>query len=129
MLAAIDDALVERIAGPLPPGRAASFEDQYISSAGQLYELMMGHDRWTADIRPLVWASRGERGLCCHPYDLCTELIARAAGVVVTDARGAALDASFDVHADVAWAGYANRAIQAVVEPVLQELLRESGLL
>jgi hypothetical protein len=127
MLAAIDDALVERIAGRCP-GQAASFEDQYISSAGQLYELMMGHDRWMADIRPLVWASRGQPGLCCHPYDLCTTLIARAAGVVVTNARGEALDAPFEVDADVAWAGYANRAIQALVEPVLQDLLLEYGL-
>ena len=27
-------------------------------------------------------------GLCCHPYDVCTELIAREAGVIVTDPWG-----------------------------------------
>ena len=128
LLAEIDDALAERVLGPLPPGRALTFEDQYISSAGQLYELMAGHDRWSADLRPLVWAQRGSRGLCCHPYDLATTLIAQAAGVIVTDARGRALDAPLDVDTDVAWIGYANDAIRAQVEPVLQALLAERGL-
>ena len=125
ILAEIDDAIVERVLGELPPGRAVAFEDQYISSAGQLYELMMGHDRWTADLRPLVWAKHGQRGLCCHPYDFATIAIARAAGVEVTDGRGRQLDAPLDVETDVAWAGYANAAIRAQVEPVLQQLLAE----
>ena len=125
ILAEIDDAVVERVLGELPPGRAVAFEDQYISSAGQLYELMMGHDRWTADLRPLVWAMHGQRGLCCHPYDLGTVAIARAAGIEVTDGRGRPLDAPMDVETDVAWIGYANSAIRAQVEPVLQHLLAE----
>lgn len=128
LLAEIDDALIARTLGALPPGRALAFEDQYISTGGQLYELMMGHDRWCGDVRPLVWAKRGARGLCCHPYDLCTESIARAAGVTVTDARGQPLDAPLDVDTDVAWIGYANASIRAQVEPVLQQLLKEHGL-
>jgi fructose-1,6-bisphosphatase/inositol monophosphatase family enzyme len=127
LLAEIDDVLVERTLGS-EPGRALAFEDQYIATGGQLYELMMGHDRWCADLRPLVWAAEGRRGLCCHPYDLSTELIARAAGVIVTDARGRPLDAPLDVDADVAWIGYANASIRAEVEPVLQHLLKERGL-
>jgi hypothetical protein len=129
VLAEIDDTLVERIAGRIPPGRAVSFEDQYIASGGQLYELMMGHDRWLADLRPLVWQARGVRGLCCHPYDLCTLPIARAAGVVITGPDGGPLDAPLDADHDVAWIGYANDAIRARVEPVLVALLRERGLL
>jgi len=128
LLAEIDDALVERVLGPMPPGRALAFEDQYISTGGQLYELMMGHDRWSADLRPLVWAARGTRGLCCHPYDLCTELIARAAGVAITDAAGLAVNAPLDVDTDVAWIGYANGDIRRQVEPVLRALLSEHGL-
>lgn len=54
VLAAVDDAVVERVLGPLQAGRALAFEDQYVSSGGQLYELLMGHDRWIADLRPLV---------------------------------------------------------------------------
>ena len=90
---------------------------------------MMGHDRWCADIRPLVWAERGQRGLCCHPYDLCTAQIARAAGVIVTDAHGrAARRAARRGRPTSRWIGYANAAIRAQVEPVLQQILRERGL-
>ena len=91
------------------PGKAHSFEDQYISSGGQLYELMAGHDRFVADLRPLFERRRaGGAALCCHPYDLCTELIARELGVLVTDEQGAALGAPLDVTSDVGWVGYAN---------------------
>src|SRR6185503_7687011 len=80
-LAAIDDEMVAAVLGPVTPGKAQCFEDQYICSAGQLYELMAGHDRFVADLRPLMeglLAGRGQAlGICCHPYDLCTELIAR----------------------------------------------------
>lgn len=129
LLAAIDDELIARVLGPVPPGRALAFEDQYISTAGQLYELMMGHDRWTADLRPLVWQAQGQRGLCCHPYDLATASIARAAGVIVTDEQGRPIDAPADTETSVAWIGYANAAIRGQVEPALQTLLREHGLL
>jgi hypothetical protein len=131
-LAAIDDTVVEHLLGPVEPGQAQAFEDQYISSGGQLYELVMGHDRWIADLRPVVeplLRARGlALGLCCHPYDLCTERIAREAGVVVTDERGAPLAAPLDVSSDVAWIGYANATIRQQVEPVLQATLRERGL-
>ncbi|HEV8550726.1 MAG TPA: hypothetical protein VGQ57_16890, partial [Polyangiaceae bacterium] len=52
-IAALDEELVRALLGPLPPGRAACFEDQYISTGGQLYELIAGHDRFNADLRPL----------------------------------------------------------------------------
>jgi hypothetical protein len=132
-LAAIEELLIDRALGPQPPGTALAFEDQYISTGGQLYELIMGHDRWIADLRPLaetILQRRGKRlGLCCHPYDLCTELVAREAGVLVTDARGRQLDAPLDVTTDVAWVGYANQAIFAQVAPILGALLAERGLL
>lgn len=128
-LAALDDAVVERLLGAPPPGRALAFEDQYISTGGQLYELLIGHDRWCADLRPLTWPDSAARGLCCHPYDLCTELIARAAGVIVTDAHGRPLAAPLDVTSDLAWCGFANAALSAQVMPVLQTLLREQGFL
>jgi hypothetical protein len=128
-LAAVDDALVERLLGPPRPGKALAFEDQYVSTGGQLYELLMGHDRWVADLRPLVeplLRARGQAlGLACHPYDLCAELIAREAGVVVTDPWGERLRAPLNVGADVAWVGYGNAALQAQVAPVLQALIAE----
>jgi hypothetical protein len=132
-LAAIEEELIDRALGPQPPGTALAFEDQYISTGGQLYELIMGHDRWIADLRPLaetILRQRGKRlGLCCHPYDLCTELVAREAGVLVADARGHRLDAPLDVTSDVAWVGYANQAIFRQVAPILSALLIERGLL
>jgi hypothetical protein len=131
-LAAIDDQVIERLLGPIRPGRALAFEDQYISTGGQLYELMAGHDRWIADLRPLVeplLRARGlALGLCCHPYDLCSELVAREAGVVVGDALGRPLAYPLDVTTDCAWAGYANRALFERVQPVLEGVLRERHL-
>ena len=68
-LAAIDDEVMAAVSGPPKPGKAQSFEDQYISSGGQLYELMAGHDRFVADLRPLFERRRaGGAALCCHPY-------------------------------------------------------------
>jgi fructose-1,6-bisphosphatase/inositol monophosphatase family enzyme len=132
-LAAIDDAVAEALLGAPRPGVAQAFEDQYISTGGQLYELMVGHDRWIADLRPLAEAALRRRGrslgLCCHPYDLCTALIAREAGVVVTDGAGREVDAPFDVFSDVAWVGYANRGLSEKVGPELRRILRERGLL
>ena len=132
-LAAIDEEVALAALGPPAPGRARLFEDQYISTGGQLYELMAGHDRFVADLRPLmapVLAARGRaQGLCCHPYDICTSLIATELGVIVTDGRGAPLRAPLDVETDVAWVGYANEQIRAQVEPLLQAALRRRGLL
>ncbi|NTV65367.1 MAG: inositol monophosphatase, partial [Oscillochloris sp.] len=132
-LAAIDEAIIRATLGPPQAGKAQCFEDQYISSAGQLYELIAGHDRFVADLRPLLdqhLAARGEAlGICCHPYDLATILLARKAGVLLSDACGGDLDAPFDVHAEVGWVGYANPAIRAQVEPALLGALRARGLL
>ncbi|HWP43399.1 MAG TPA: inositol monophosphatase, partial [Blastocatellia bacterium] len=53
-LAAIDEEIVRGALGDVEPGKAHCFEDQYLSSGGQLYELMAGHDRFIADLRPLM---------------------------------------------------------------------------
>jgi len=132
-LGAIDEEIVNGILGPAAPGKARCFEDQYISSGGQLYELMSGHDRFVADLRPLMnglLEARGQpRALCCHPYDMCTLLIAAERGVIVTDAAGRPLDAPLDLETDVSWIGYANDAIRRQVEPVLRAALEKRGLL
>lgn len=132
-LAAIDEEIVLQALGPVQPGKAHCFEDQYICSGGQLYELMAGHDRFVADLRPLlekILALRGlELGICCHPYDVCTELIARELGVVVTDIHGRPLSSPLNIEANIDWIGYANKDIQAQIEPLLQAALRRRGLL
>ena len=132
-LAALDEEIVQGVLGSPPPGRAHCFEDQYASTGGQLYELMAGHDRFVADLRPLVGPVLAARGLpaplTCHPYDICTALIAEESGVIVTGPNGRPLDVPLTVEDDVAWVGYANAAIQERVEPVLQEALRARGWL
>ena len=124
VLAALDDSIAEQVLGPVEAGKAQYFEDQYISSGGQLYELVMGHDRFIADLRPLIEpiaAAHGRNlGICAHPYDLCTALIAEEAGVIITSPTGDPLDAALDIHSDVGWIGYANEQIRAQVEPILQ---------
>jgi fructose-1,6-bisphosphatase/inositol monophosphatase family enzyme len=125
VLAAIDDEIIRTVTGPPQPDKAVCFEDQYVSTAGQLYGLMAGHDRFVADIRPLVYGT----ALCCHPYDICTELVAREVGVIVTDERGQPLSAALSVEPNVAWFGYANAQIRRLVEPALQQALRSRGFL
>ena len=132
-LAAIDEEIVRGALGPTHQGKAHCFEDQYAATGGQLYELMSGHDRFIADLRPLMKSTLRARGLalgiCCHPYDLCTELIAREAGVLVTDLQGEPLRAKLAVEPDVAWVGYANAQVRAQIEPLLHEALCRRGLL
>jgi fructose-1,6-bisphosphatase/inositol monophosphatase family enzyme len=132
-LAAIDEEIVRGALGDIVHGKAHCFEDQYLSSGGQLYELMAGHDRFIADLRPLMEPLLQQRGLslgiCCHPYDLCTELIARELGVIVTDAEGRDLRAPLNLEADIAWAGYANQQIREQIEPLLQSALKKRGLM
>lgn len=132
-LAAIDDAIARRLLGDGVAGKAAYFEDQYASTGGQLYELASGHDRFNADLRPLMAPLLAQRGLapalCCHPYDLATILIATELGVCITAPSGGPLDAPFDVTTDVAWVGYANEHLRAHVEPALVAELRERGWL
>jgi hypothetical protein len=131
-LAQIDDEVVARALGAPKEGKAQCFEDQYISTGGQLYELIAGHDRFIADLRPLMRgrsaAGYQDLSICCHPYDLATELIARESGVIVTGADGSLLDAPMNVEADVAWIGYANEAIRSQIEPHLLSVLKTRGI-
>lgn len=135
----LEEQLFAALVGEHASGAPLIFDDEYISSGGQLYELMVGHDRFIADLRPglldAIAAQSGGQGaagharrLCARPYDLCTALIAQEAGVIVTDMWGAPLSAPLDTVSDVSWIGYANEALQRSIEPVLQRLLREIGV-
>jgi fructose-1,6-bisphosphatase/inositol monophosphatase family enzyme len=132
-LAAIDEEIVSAVLGPARTGEPSCFEDQYVATAGQLYELMAGHDRFVADLRPQMQRSFADRGLVssksCHPYNICTELIARELGVIVAAPDGAPLDAPLTLEANVAWAGYANAAIRDQVQPHLKAALQRRNLL
>ncbi|MEO5813694.1 MAG: inositol monophosphatase, partial [Gemmatimonadaceae bacterium] len=73
-----------------------------------------------------------ERGLphplCCHPYDLCTVLIAEELGIAVTDASGHLIDSPIDLETDVAWVAYANTRLRERLEPALHGALKRYGL-
>jgi len=102
------------------------FDDQYLSSGGQLYELLMGRDRFVADIRPLAFKATKARGaLPCHAYDVCCALIAQEAGCVIKSPDGTPLRAPLDTTTPVAWVGYANRALAHRLRPALRRVLAE----
>jgi fructose-1,6-bisphosphatase/inositol monophosphatase family enzyme len=104
-------------------GAREVFDDEYVSSGGQLHELITGRDRFVADLRPLVVPD----ALACHPYDLCTVMLLEEAGGVVTDPWGDPLDAPLDTTTSVAWVGYANPDLAARIGPVLAELVDDLG--
>lgn len=102
------------------------FDDQYLSTGGQLYSLIAGHDRFIADLRPIAFQRlklSGAASLPCHPYDICTALIAQEAGCVVTAPDGRPLHAPLDTTSPVAWVGYANPALARRIGPALRRLL------
>jgi fructose-1,6-bisphosphatase/inositol monophosphatase family enzyme len=102
------------------------FDDQYISTGGQLYELLVGHDRMIGDIRPPVFAKLGlKSSLVCHPYDICTALILQEAGGIVETPDGKALRAPLDTTSPVAWIGYANATLSKTVRPVLRRVMKQ----
>lgn len=124
LTAQIEEALWAELYGSVG-GTPLVFDDQYISTGGQLYELLVGHDRMLGDIRPRVFAKLGiVSSLTCHPYDICTELILREAGGLVEGLEGRALREPLDTTTPVAWMGYANPTLARQVRPVLRRLLK-----
>ncbi len=111
--------------GPPDPDRPLLFDDQYISTGGQLYEILMGHDRFVVDIRQDLdrLASR-KPGLCAHPYDLASMLVAQEAGIYLTNGRGAVLDGPLDVHTSISWAACANAQLGRKIESLIAEFFR-----
>ena len=102
------------------------FEDQYISTGGQLYELAVGHDRMLGDLRPLVHRKLGiDSSLTCHPYDIATALVLTELGGIVEDPWGEPIESPLDTTSPVAWVGYANPRLADVVRPVLQRVLEK----
>lgn len=118
--------LARELVGSVDVHRATVFDDQYISTGGQFYELIVGHDRFNADLRPMFYRMQHQPlGLCCHPYDCATLLIAQEAGVCLTDATGAPLDGPLDVTTGISWIGYANPALRNKIEPLILDFLHE----
>lgn len=107
-------------------GAVEVFDDQYLTTGGQIYEIVVGHDRMLGDLRPLAFTKLGlSSSLCCHPYDICIELILREAGGIVEAPEGGPLRAPLDTTSPVAWMGYANAKLARQVRPVLRRLITQ----
>ncbi|MGF1483935.1 MAG: inositol monophosphatase [Opitutales bacterium] len=112
----------------LYPGEAAAviFEDQYISTGGQFYEILCGHDRFIADLRPYAYQKLGySTELMCHPYDVATALVLEEAGCLVEDPLNGSLRAPLDTTSPVAWVAYANVALAEAMRPVLRACIAD----
>jgi fructose-1,6-bisphosphatase/inositol monophosphatase family enzyme len=117
--------IARNLVGPADVTKATVFDDQYISTGGQFYELIVGHDRFIADLRPAFYRMQDQpEGLCCHPYDCATLLIAEEAGVLITDENGNPLDGPLDTTTGITWIGYANPMLKKKIEPFVQEFLQ-----
>jgi fructose-1,6-bisphosphatase/inositol monophosphatase family enzyme len=120
--------LVKELIGAADVTRATVFEDQYISTGGQFYELIVGHDRFNADLRPMFYRLQKQpEGLCCHPYDCATLLVAEEAGVIITDGLGLPLDGPLDTTTGLSWAGFANVALYEKIQPLIRQFFAHKG--
>lgn len=126
LISQLEEELWQRLFSSTPSSSPLVFDDQYISSAGQFYEIMVGHDRFLADLRPLVLNKIGlTSALVCHPYDVCTALLLVESGAIIEDPLGQPLDCPLDTTSPVSWVAYANPTIAATVRPVLRELIEK----
>ena len=101
------------------------YDDQYICNAGQLVLLEQGTYRAVFDPRAWVAGRLGRTTVTTKPYDIAgAVLVAREAGAVVTAIDGGELDHPLDATTPVSFAGYANAATQARVEPCWRDALR-----
>lgn len=127
LTARVEEELWRRLAAAEGKAQASVvFDDQYLCTGGQIYELLAGRDRMIADLRPLVFRKLGlDLPLACHPYDICTALLLQEAGGVVERPDGGPLDAPLDTTTPVAWVGYANERLAAQARPVWRALCVE----
>lgn len=126
LLASIEEALWAEIHRDVAAGSPLIFDDQYICTGGQLYEILAGHDRFIGDLRPLAYRKLGlNSALVCHPYDICTELILTEAGAIVEAPLGGPVRAILDTTSPVTWVAFANETLAKKVRPVLRRLIRE----
>jgi len=104
------------------------FDDQYISTGGQFYEMIMGHDRLIADVRPFLMPLAGFPHLLpCHPYDVAAWPVLKEAGVIYESPSGDFPDAPLDTVSPVSWIAYANATLADLARPVIQQILGEIG--
>ncbi len=118
LLAKLEEDLFDELYPDAQEGEILSFEDQYISTGGQLYEMIMGKDRFIADVRHRLFSTglTKRKGHVCHPYDMAALVVAEEAGVILTDAYGQQIQSLFDTNLPLDWIAYANGALQKEIE-------------
>jgi len=100
------------------------FDDQYISSGGQLALLALGRYRSIVDARGAIGDRVGDPRQTCKPYDMAgAALIAQEAGCVVVRLDGAPLDFELDTKTTVDFAGFHNPGTAGAILPVLGSAL------
>jgi fructose-1,6-bisphosphatase/inositol monophosphatase family enzyme len=126
IMARVEESIWQELYGLDAGGSPVVFDDQYMTTGGQIYELMVGHDRMLGDLRPLAHRALGyASALVCHPYDICTSMLLEEAGGIVESPTGEPLDAPLDTTSPVAWVGYANPVLAGLVRPLLRRAIRE----
>ena len=126
LTAQIEERLWDDLIGLNSSTSPVVFDDQYICTGGQFYELLMGHDRMVGDLRPLIFRTLDmETSLVCHPYDCCAALVLQQAGVVFEHPLGGFPDAPLDTDSGVAWMAYANETLASQARPVLTRILEQ----
>lgn len=126
LLSRFEEALWERLYGLPESPSPLVFNDQYISSGGQFYEMLAGHDRFIADLRPEAFRKLGiESNLACHPYDVATSLILEESGCVLEQPNGEPIDCPLDTTTPVSWIAYANFALADAMRPTVKQLIKE----
>jgi hypothetical protein len=122
----LENALFVELFKGKPTHSPLVFDDQYISTGGQFYEILCGHDRFIADIRPMVFQKLGlNQSLSCHPYDACCALILKEAGCIIEQPDGSPLKVPMDTLTPTSWAAYANPTLANKIRPILQKLIQE----
>ncbi|HBM86485.1 MAG TPA: inositol monophosphatase [Opitutae bacterium] len=124
LLSQIEEQLWETLYGDLCDGTPLVFNDQYISTGGQFYEMLSGHDRFIADIRPIVFRVLDiEENLSAHPYDVCCALLLEEAGCIIEHPDGSPLNCPLDTTSAVNWVAYANKELAGHIRPALRKVL------
>ena len=103
---------------------AHCYDDQYISSGGQLALTALGTYRMVVEARAALAERRGEPTQVCKPYDVAgAVLCAEEAGCVVRGLDGATLDVPLDTDTPVSFCAFANPATHARLWPHLSAAL------
>ncbi len=125
-VAALGFSVMQSVATEHPSIELATvFDDQYISSGGQLALLALGGYRSIVDARYAVGEKTKRPTQTAKPYDMAgAVLVAAEAGCVVLAPDGRPLDFPLDVTTPTDFAGFHNRGTADAILPHLIAALR-----